>query len=87
LELMRLTLDAPEDPRSHGLPHFQGAMTGSCTVENINFDDLDLDAIDIGMVEIVEASDTIAAPAHGASSRSYGICSCSCSISCIDNSE
>ena len=50
-------------------------------MDNINFDDLDLAAIDLETIEIAHASDTTAGPAHGASCASYGLCSCSCSLS------
>lgn len=67
-------------------PSFVGAITGSSIVDRLDFNDLELDGIDMESIEIVQATDTTAAPAHGASSRSWGLCSCSCSISCIEES-
>jgi hypothetical protein len=63
----------------HRFVHRSATTKGESTVNDINFDDLDLAAIDLGTIEIASASDTTAAPAHGASSLSWGLCSCSCS--------
>lgn len=50
-------------------------------MRDINFDDLDLAGIDLEMIDVVSASDTVAAPAHGASSVfPWAPCSCSCSF-------